>query len=301
MQCTHPSKYNRNGTFITQLPACGTCLSCRLNDRAIWASRLVCERKAHTKASFVTFTYSDEHLPTDKPHAVEQFQKFIKRLRKIEPNIRYYSVLEYGTRHGRAHWHAIFFGRDTEITPLRKNGHSIRVDLTMENQWGHGSTYTKACDDLSQGMNITNYVASYLLKGIWNQSEGNDLAKQECSLQSRKPYIAKPLQNAIIELLTTRKGARRCAILGTIPEKLKFHNRYYRLYPRLRREICEDLDYEYNPVPRNNGVILDLDGNGILNEKPYATKTKNEAVCHELSIAAKIRQNRRKNTSAHTG
>lgn len=301
MQCTHPSKYNRLGTFISSLPPCGKCLSCRLNDRAVWASRLVCERKAYSDASFVTFTYREEDLPTGEADAKRQFQLFIKRLRKVEPDIRYFSVLEYGTLNGRAHWHAIFFGRPTQLVSMRKNGHSIRVDRTMEEQWGHGATYTKECTYSTQGLNITNYVANYLLKGIWNTDGSNDLAKQECSLQSRKPYIGKPVVNELCELLTTRKGARRCATLGTVPERLKMANRYYRLFPRIRKDVCTELGYPYKAVPYNSGVIIDLQGNGVLLEQPYATKTKNEALCHELAIATKIRQNRRKNKSADTG
>lgn len=301
MQCTSPKKYDRNGTFLTSLPPCGTCLSCRLNDRAIWASRLVCERKAYDSATFATLTYSDENLPTSAAHAKRQHQLFIKRLRKVEPNVRYFSCFEYGSLYGRPHWHLILFGRSTNLQSLRKNGHSIRTDLTIEEEWGNGHTYSKDCTYSTQGLNITNYVASYLLKNIWNGSESSDLAKQELSLQSRTPYIGKPAMNALLELLTTRKGAQRCAALGTIPEKLKMANRYYRLYPRLRKDVCKELSYPYLPLPPNNGVIIDMNGNGIIQEKPYATKSKHEAVCNELAIAAKIRQNRRKNRTSVTG
>ncbi|AXL14891.1 replication initiator protein [Microviridae sp.] len=301
MQCTHSSKYRKDGTFIGTLPPCGNCLSCKLNDRAVWASRLVCERKAHSNAQFLTLTYRDEDLPGSIPELKKSFQKFTDRYKKHYGQPRYFAALEFGTKYRRAHWHAIFFGSTTSYETRRKNGHSIVVDPTIEDTWQYGSTYVKDCNSSTQAMNITNYIAAYLLKGLWHESDSDDLAKQECSLQSRKPYIGKPLVNKLSELCYSKKGSMRCAALGTVPDRIKFGNRYYRLYSRIRKDICNETGIDYHPVPYNSGIVMDLDGHLILQEKPYGTQTKNQALCHERKIKSKIRLNSRANKTTATG
>jgi len=301
MQCTSPAKYHPDGTFITTLPPCGSCLSCRLNDRAVWASRLVCERQAHDQAQFLTLTYRDSDLPESQAACKKSFQKFIDRYRKAYDKPRYFAVLEYGTRHGRAHWHAIFFGKDTTYESRSKSGHKYVVDPTIEDTWQMGSTYVKDCGSETQTMNITNYVGAYLLKGLWDTSGSTDLAKQECSLQSRAPYIGKPYMNKLLELICSKSGAKRCAALGTVPDRIKFGKRYYRLYHRIRKDLCAELGYPYLPVPHNDGTIIDINGNYILKETTHGPKTQAEANARELVVRSKISNNRRKNTATSTG
>lgn len=78
----------------------------------MWTHRILLESYQHSSTSFVTLTYSDEHLPTlgtlDPTHS----QNWLKRLRKaIEPSkIRFYLVGEYGDETHRPHYHAALFG-----------------------------------------------------------------------------------------------------------------------------------------------------------------------------------------------
>lgn len=303
MQCTSPNKYTPEGMFITTTPPCGNCLSCKLNDRAVWASRLVCERKAYDTAQFITLTYRDEDLPTGPQEAKESFQKFIKRYRtNTGTQPRYYACMEYGSRFGRLHWHAIFFGTSPLWDRRRKNNHLIVVDPRIEDNWQNGSTYTKDCNYATQGLNITQYVAAYILKNKWkSKQEIFDAPKLELALQSRSPYIGKPVVNLISELCTTKKGSIRCAALGTVPDRLKMAGRFYRLYSRIRKDVAENIGYPYEPVPWNDGTLIDIDGNSILKLANHVPKTKHQAVCHELSIKSKINRNRSKNRSANTG
>ena len=191
MQCTNTKKYYPDGTFITTLPPCGKCLSCRLNDRHIWASRLVMERKCHTDAQFITLTYSDDYLPDSQSELNQSFTAFIKRYRKnLGHQPRFFAALEYGTRFGRPHWHAIFFGSKTHYERRRGAGgsKSIIVDPNIEDNWQNGSTYVKDCSYSGQGMNITQYVAGYILKNRWQQSDSSELpTKSEWARQSTRP------------------------------------------------------------------------------------------------------------------
>ena len=93
---------------------CGQCIGCRLERSRQWAVRCVHESSLHRFSSFITLTYNDEHLPSDRSLNVEHFQRFMKRLRKhLEPlKIRFFHCGEYGDKFRRPHYHAIVFGYD---------------------------------------------------------------------------------------------------------------------------------------------------------------------------------------------
>jgi len=125
-----------------QLP-CGKCIECRLEYARQWAVRCVHEAQMHENNSFITLTYSDESLSSDKLY-YDEFRKFIGRLRdKIfretvgknfgpghwsslsksqkkqfrkdnkelleETQIAVFVTGEYGEKTKRPHWHALIF------------------------------------------------------------------------------------------------------------------------------------------------------------------------------------------------
>ena len=122
-----------------QVP-CGQCIGCRLERSRQWAMRCVHEAQLHDYNSFITLTYDDQHLPQNASLRKEDFQKFMKRLRKeLDYPIRFFHCGEYGEnafkgkfssqpsvkrkqmKHleqyklsalGRPHYHAIIFGHD---------------------------------------------------------------------------------------------------------------------------------------------------------------------------------------------
>ena len=104
-----------------QLP-CGQCVGCRLERSRQWAIRCMHEAQMHTQNCFLTLTYDDAHLPSDRSLHYRDFQLFIKRLRKRYPGrrIRYYMAGEYGENFGRPHWHACIFGFDFDDKKLWK-------------------------------------------------------------------------------------------------------------------------------------------------------------------------------------
>ena len=123
MRCTSPRKvgFQADGKTISwspkqyskeypsfQLP-CGKCIQCRLEYARSWAVRCVHEAKMHEENSFVTLTYSDEHLKNPKLQ-YSDFQKFMKRLRFVnnDRKIGVFVTGEYGEKNKRPHWHAIF-------------------------------------------------------------------------------------------------------------------------------------------------------------------------------------------------
>lgn len=102
----------RDKRGIEVLIPCGKCYECVKSRQKDWTSRLLFESK-NNKGLFITLTYAPQHLPKDGVLDKEEYQKFLKRLRKnLGPgrNIRYFGIGEYGDERGRPHYHFIMFG-----------------------------------------------------------------------------------------------------------------------------------------------------------------------------------------------
>nr|QJB19511.1 MAG: replication initiator protein [Microvirus sp.] len=118
------------GLVPFQLP-CGKCLACHLNRAREKGIRAWHESKFHSDSIFLTLTYSDEHLKSDKL-IIADSQNFIKRLRKsLNHPIGVVTTGEYGTKTKRPHWHYLIFGyrpndcvvrRTTDFGPTYDSG-----------------------------------------------------------------------------------------------------------------------------------------------------------------------------------
>ena len=91
---------------------CGKCQACLAKRTNEWALRCTHEAQQHDHNVFITLTYDDDHLPEDRGLHHEDFQKFMKRLRKARTGqkIRYFMCGEYGGLNDRPHFHALLFG-----------------------------------------------------------------------------------------------------------------------------------------------------------------------------------------------
>lgn len=79
-----------------------------------WTVRLQMEQKYSKSGYFITLTYNNEYLPKTEDGLmnlrVDDFQRFIKRLRKkVDDKLVYYAVGEYGEKSYRPHYHAIMY------------------------------------------------------------------------------------------------------------------------------------------------------------------------------------------------
>ncbi len=301
MQCTSPNSYNSNGVFISHVPPCGKCLACLATSRHQWASRLLLERKSCESAVFFTLTFSPEHLPESVAELKPLFQQFIMRIRNhegVQP--RYFTCMEFGSQYGRPHYHGIFFDREIKYEKRHTpEGKKYYTDPTIQDRWENGSTYSKDCPSSGQGMNITRYVANYILKNKWNS--GDSTMPKEWALQSRKPYIGQPAVKHLCEALVTRNGARHCAILGTIPDKFKMCKKTWKIPLRIRREIGEILGYPVTQVPYSDGTIINIDQMEVRNEKTRRPISLNEAETLTRRLSTKIKYLRKTNTTVQTG
>lgn len=156
----------RHDTVKSLSLPCGQCVGCRLERSRQWAIRCMHEAQMHTENCFITLTYDDDHLPSDRSLHYRDFQLFIKRLRKRYPGrrIRYYMAGEYGENFGRPHWHACIFGFDFHDKKLwkRTSANSLLYrsqDLELLWPFGYSSIGDVTFESAA-------YVARYIMKKV---------------------------------------------------------------------------------------------------------------------------------------
>jgi len=99
------------------------------------------EAREHTRNSFITLTYDQEHLPADLSLDIRHWQNFAKRLRK-NLRMRFYHCGEYGSESLRPHYHAAIFGwdwsRDRKLWKHTDQGNPLFTSESLDSTWGLG-------------------------------------------------------------------------------------------------------------------------------------------------------------------
>lgn len=148
-----------------ELP-CGQCVGCRLERSRQWAIRCMHEASLYKDNCFITLTYDEEHLPEDYSLHYDDFQRFMKRVRKkyTGKKIRFYMAGEYGENFGRPHFHACIFNLDFEDKYLwqkTESGSKIYRSKTLEELWPFGYSSIGEVNFQSAA-----YVARYIMKKV---------------------------------------------------------------------------------------------------------------------------------------
>lgn len=146
-----------------ELP-CGQCIGCRLERSRQWALRCMHEASLYSDSCFVTFSYSEAHLPKDFSLSKRHFQLFMKRLRKKFRSVRFFHCGEYGEDTKRPHYHALLFNvHFSDRVFLKANGRGDRLytSETLDRLWGLGSCWIGAVTFESAA-----YVARYVTKKV---------------------------------------------------------------------------------------------------------------------------------------
>lgn len=145
--------------------SCGQCVGCRLERSRQWAVRCMHEASLFDENCFITLTYNDEHLPGDGSLHYEQFQKFMKRLRKKFPDrkVRFFMCGEYGDLRDRPHFHACLFNCDfpDKYYWKKSNGCRLYRSETLEKLWPFGDSTVGEVTFESAA-----YVARYVMKKV---------------------------------------------------------------------------------------------------------------------------------------
>jgi len=236
MKCPNPYMYKGVVPF-----GCGQCMNCRKNKHRLLQHRLMLEGLKHEKSCMLTLTYADEHLPLNSSLSLEDYQNFLKRLRrKIEPlKIRYYVVGEYGEKSGRPHYHFAIFG-------LGKDSHDLfqlcwgkgRIDSGYEGEFG------KINKDSAQ------YICGYVTKKMTSRNDPRVKEKlmsvgkiPEFGRGSLKPGLGAGVADDIAEFLMTNVGAEALLRTGDVPMVLSHGGKKWPLGRYLRMKIRERLGF----------------------------------------------------------
>lgn len=173
MSCFRPKQVFINkkgyakGSFAVTVP-CNKCIGCYLDYSNEWILRCKMELELCEKATFITLTYDNEHLPEKSNLCRKDVQDFLKRLRRrIEPlKIRYFGCGEYGSKGNRPHYHLIIFGfqfDDLIFLKRTKRGENIYRSPMLEKIWTFGFSSVGYVDESS-----IKYCTKYLQKFAFN-------------------------------------------------------------------------------------------------------------------------------------
>lgn len=190
--CWSPKNYSKEyATF--QLP-CGKCISCRLEYARQWAIRCVHEAQMHEKNSFITLTYSDENLISDKL-IYSDFQKFMKRLRRKNPHLTIgcFVTGEYGDKRKRPHWHAIIFNwrpSDTIYKYSNERGDDVFSSSELTSLWPHGISELGSVTFESAGY-CARYAAKKLVHGSDQSHDFQPISKKSSKNAIGKAWLEK--------------------------------------------------------------------------------------------------------------
>jgi len=224
------SQKNFDRQFATFALPCGKCIKCRLEYARQWAVRCVHEAKMHEKNSFITLTYSDEHLTSDKLQ-YRDWQLFAKKLRKTQNEpISYFVTGEYGDQRKRPHWHAILFNwrpSDLEFAYENHRGDRVYHSKLLAHLWGQGRTDLGSVTFESAG-----YVARYAAKKLGHGPDGH--LYQPISRKSSKHAIGKKFLESYWEDIFNHG---RCYLDGGISTPIP---RYYEKW------LAKEKPQEYN-------------------------------------------------------
>lgn len=190
---------------------CLQCWGCRLDKSREWAIRCTHEASMHEENCFITLTYNDEFLPEWGDLCKEDFQKFMKRLRRhlssdefyrdypdwSSRHIKYYMCGEYGERYQRPHYHACIFGFNfpDRYHWMGQGKFALYRSPMLEYLWRDVKSGKPlgccAVGDVS--FDSAAYVARYVMKKINGVMEEDYYQghPKEFTLMSRKPPIGK--------------------------------------------------------------------------------------------------------------
>lgn len=165
-------------------------------------------QKESVSSYFVTLTYDTRNVPISENGFMNlqksDFQKFMKRLRKSLPGVKfsYYACGEYGGQTHRPHYHMLLFS-DTDY-----NVQSI------SDAWQLGSVHVGVVTSDS-----TAYTTKYINKNNWKKKHSRDDRIPEFSLMSKglgdnylSPDVMKYHQSHIDKLYVTKLSGHRVSM-----------------------------------------------------------------------------------------
>lgn len=271
-KCINPY-YNKD---LKVYHSCGQCPSCRRAHAREWVIRLRHEKTQFPESHVLNlvFTYDTRNLPLNGSLCYSDFQRFLKRLRKLgvtpytsnvkisqngtpRPFYKYFVSGEYGSRRQRPHYHCIFFGLHTQAHDL------------IEKIWGHGSVYL-GYDTSDKALY---YAASYAIKKLYTGKRD----KQYYLDKALVPPLLRCSQSLGLEWALAHKEQ-------ILEDKgIRYHGR---LFP-VSRYYCDKLGIdrtvitESGRIDANEQLIKEMIDDNVHPVHTYLTK--DQLVNHEMA------------------
>lgn len=255
--CWSPKNYSKEYAPF-QLP-CGKCIACRLEKARQTAIRCVHEAKMYEQNTFVTLTYSDENLKSERL-CYPDFQKFIKRLRshiyeshkgllvKKEDyeNIKIGVLVtgEYGDKKKRPHWHAIIFNYDwPDKIQVGKTelGDPVFNSKILESLWPYGR-----CESGTVTFKSASYVARYATKKLYHGKDGTHdfepISKRSSKNAIGKRFIEKFWPDVFTHGYIVLDDGTQCGIPRYYEDWLKKHKpeEWLRYITKIKTKIIKE-------------------------------------------------------------
>lgn len=147
----------------------------------------------HPHNSFITLTYDDNHVGDGRLH-YEHFQKFMKRLRRLQNDpIGVFVTGEYGDKTKRPHWHAILFNyrpRDAKPKYETERGDQVWESDVLSKTWGQGIAEFGSVTFESAGY-CARYAAKKLGHGPDQSHDFNPISKKSSKHAIGKAWLEK--------------------------------------------------------------------------------------------------------------
>lgn len=241
----------KQGLPEIKLP-CGKCPECTKSYYTDWATRASREIARWDSSLFITLTYSDEHLPPDNSLHKEEFQKFIKKVKKYlgsnkQNPVRQSYCGEYGSKTNRPHYHLILYNADfVDKTPHRTTdqGHPVFTSKTLTRLWGKGNVefgYASAA--------TVAYLYKYILKKKTRKEKKQPLVIERNGItyevahefieSSRNPGIGAHLRDSV----SIKKGY--LAVNGVRTKLPKYYSEHLKKTDPRTYEKIKDLKFDY--------------------------------------------------------
>ena len=133
---------------------CRRCSGCCNHRQLEWVNRFKLESYNKKPPYLLTLTYSNEYLPKDLQEAKNNYKNFIKKLIHKFKNIRYFHAIEYGSKKGRIHHHALIWCEDIQKVGLFNQWKIIKET------WNKGRVESSPVRSIA-GLR---YVSKYIIK-----------------------------------------------------------------------------------------------------------------------------------------
>ena len=210
MRCSSPIKatFDSNGDITYNMSSgskelvgfefeCRKCLACKLNNAREKATRAVHEAKMHEENIFLTLTYNDASLVSQKLIYAD-WQKFMKSLRKTTNNYIPYMVTgEYGELNKRPHWHAILFNyrpTDAKHKYSTDSGEQVFTSEKLDNIWKKGNLEFGTVTMESAGY-VARYSSKKLVHGQDHEHDYHPIHRTSCKRAIGRSWIEKYYQH----------------------------------------------------------------------------------------------------------